>query len=93
MNILKPSWLSLPSILFFAGCGLIHGRSPTVNVLGSYFPAWMACIVIGLFLTLITREVLIGVKLNNHLYPAPLLVYLGMLLLFTFAVWLALFNH
>jgi hypothetical protein len=53
----------------------------------------MACIVIGLFLTLITREVLIGVKLNNHLYPAPLLVYLGMLLLFTFAVWLALFNR
>ena len=93
MNILKPSWLSLPSILFFTGCGLIHGRSPTVNVLGSYFPAWMACIVIGLFLTLITREVLIGVKLNNHLYPAPLLVYLGMLLLFTFAVWLALFNR
>ena len=93
MNIIKPSRLSLPSILFFAGCGLIHGRSPTVNVLGSYFPAWMACIVIGLFLTLITREVLIGVKLNNHLYPAPLLVYLGMLLLFTFAVWLALFNR
>ena len=71
---------------------MLHGHSPTVDVLGSYFPAWMACIVIGLFLTLITRELLIGLKLNNHLYPAPL-VYLGMLLLFTFAVWLALFNH
>ena len=72
---------------------MLQGHSPTINVLGSYFPAWMACIVIGLVLTLITRELLIGLKLNNHLYPAPLLVYLGMLLLFTFAVWLALFNR
>ena len=92
MNILKPSALSLPSILFFAGCGMLHGHSPTVDVLGSYFPAWMACIITGLLLTLITRELLIGLKINNHLYPAPL-VYLGMLLLFTFAVWLALFNR
>ena len=71
---------------------MLHGHSPTVDVLGSYFPAWMACIITGLLLTLITRELLIGLKLNNHLYPAPL-VYLGMLLLFTFAVWLALFNR
>ena len=72
---------------------MLHDHSPTVDVLGSYFPAWMACIITGLLLTLITRELLIGLKLNNHLYPAPLLVYLGMLLLFTFAVWLALFNR
>jgi len=92
MKHFKPLYLLLPGIAFCAGCGLLHGRSPTVNVLGSYFPAWMACIVIGLLLTLITRELLIGLKLNNHLYPTPL-VYLGMLLLFTFAVWLALFNR
>ena len=72
---------------------MLHGHSPTVDVLGSYFPAWMACIITGLLLTLITRELLIGLKLNNHLYPAPLPVYLGMLMLFTFAVWLALFNR
>ena len=92
MNILKPSWLSLPAILFFAGCGLIHGHSPTFNILGSYFPAWMVCIVTGLVLTLISRQLLIGLKLNSHLYLVPL-VYLGMMVLFTFAVWLALFNH
>ena len=92
MKILKPLYPVLPLIVFCAGCGLLHGHSPTVNVLGSYFPAWMACIVAGLVLTLISRELFIGLKLNNHLYPAPL-VYLGMLLLFTFAVWLALFNH
>ena len=93
MRILKPLYPVLPVISFCGGCGTLQGRSPTINVLGSYFPAWMACIVTGLLLTLITRELLIGLKLNNHLYPAPLLVYLGMLLLFTFAVWLALFNH
>jgi hypothetical protein len=90
MKILRALYLVLPVIAFCAGCG--SGHSPTVNVLGSYFPAWMACIIIGLLLTLITRELLIGLRLNHHLYPAPL-VYLGMLLLFTFAVWLALFNR
>jgi hypothetical protein len=91
MKHLKLSFLVLSGIPFCAGCDF-SGRSPTINVLGSYFPAWMACIVMGLFLTLITRELLIGMKLNNHLYPAPL-VYLGMLMLFTFAAWLALFNR
>ena len=93
MKNVKRLYPVLPVILFCAGCGMLHGHSPTVDVLGSYFPAWMACIITGLLLTLITRELLIGLKLNNHLYPAPLLVYLGMLLLFTFAVWLALFNR
>lgn len=66
-------------------------RSPTFDVLGSYFPAWMACIISGILLTLITRQLLIGFKLNTHLYPAPV-VYVCMMILFTMAVWLVLFK-
>ena len=66
-------------------------HSPTVDVLGSYFPAWMVCIVAGLILTVIVRQLLIGIKLNSHLRPA-LLVYVCMTILWTMAVWLVFFK-
>ena len=67
-------------------------NSPTVDVLGSYFPAWMACIVLGLLLTLITRQILIGFKLNAYLRVAPL-VYICMMISWTLAVWLIGFKN
>jgi positive regulator of sigma E activity len=45
-----------------------------------------------LALTLITRQVLIGLKLNTHLHPAPL-VYICMLVSFTLTLWLAFFQN
>jgi hypothetical protein len=69
----------------------IQGHSPTFDVVGSYFPAWMACIISGILLTVVTRQLLIGFKLNAHLYPAPV-VYVCMMILFTMAVWLAFFK-
>lgn len=69
----------------------MKAHSPTVDVLGSYFPAWMVCIVAGLILTVIVRQLLIGLKLNAHLRPAGL-VYVCMTILWTMAVWLVFFN-
>ena len=73
------------------GCDSMQDRSPTFDVVGSYFPAWMACIISGILLTLVTRQLLIGFRLNAHLYPAPV-VYVCMMILFTMAVWLVLFK-
>ena len=69
----------------------MNARSPTIDVLGSYFPAWMLCIVVGLVLTIVVRQVLIGFKLNVHLRPAGL-TYVCMTILFTLAVWLVCFK-
>lgn len=69
----------------------MQSHSPTLDVVGSYFPAWMACILIGIGLTLVARQVLIGFKIHAHLRPAPL-VYLCMMILFTLAVWLVFFR-
>jgi hypothetical protein len=74
-----------------AGCRSMRDRSPTVDVLGSYFPAWMACIISGIVLTLVTRQLLIGFKLDAHLHPAAV-VYVCMMILFTMTVWLAFFK-
>jgi hypothetical protein len=77
--------------LALSGCSA-NDHSPTVDILGSYFPAWIICLVLGLALTLITRQILIGLKVNTHLFPAPL-VYISMLVTFTLALWLSFFRN
>ncbi len=71
---------------------ILFAHSPTLDVLGSYFPAWMACILLGLALTLITRQILIGCKLNAYLRLAPL-VYVCLLISWTLVVWLIGFKN
>jgi hypothetical protein len=71
---------------------LAFAHSPTLDVLGSYFPAWMECIILGMALTLITRQVLIGLKLDAHLRVAPL-VYVCMMVSWTLVVWLICFRN
>lgn len=83
----RSSLLILPAIL--AGCS---SRSPTIDIVGSYFPAWLLCIVIGLALTLITRQLLVGLKLNAHVRPAAV-VYPCMIILYTLAVWLVIYKN
>ena len=91
MQATKFKFFYLPMGLMFSGCSS-NDHSPTVDILGSYFPAWIICLVLGLALTLITRQILIGFKVNTHLYPAPL-VYVSMLVSFTLILWLSFFRN
>jgi len=45
-------------ILAFVAVQLFSHRSPTVDILGSYFPSWMVCIISGLTLTLIAHWII-----------------------------------
>ena len=74
------------------GCAVSGYHSPTIDVLGSYFPAWMICIVVGLALTLISRLLLIAMGINSHLRPAAI-VYPSLMAIFTFVTWLAFFRN
>jgi len=80
-----------PSALLSAGCRAAAMRSPTIDVLGSYFPAWMLCILLGLATTIIVRQILVGLRLDSHLRTAGL-VYVCMMILWTMTAWLVLFN-
>jgi len=42
-------------IVVFAIVRIFSHHSPTIDILGSYFPAWMVCILSGLTLTLIAH--------------------------------------
>jgi hypothetical protein len=42
-------------VIAFVAVQLLGHHSPTVDILGSYFPAWMVCIISGLTLTFIVH--------------------------------------
>ena len=73
--------------LFTTGCAL----SPSVNILGSFFPAWLISIVTGLLLALIAWRVLIATGVAPYLKPGAL-VYPCLAALLIFASWLFLFG-
>jgi YtcA family len=67
------------------------GCDPILNIEGSFFPAWMASMVIGLALTAASRYLFAVTRLEPHLGP-PLLIYSSLALLLTAATWLVLYR-
>jgi YtcA family len=61
--------------------------SPSRNILGSYFPSWMVCALVGLMVALAARAALKAAGLLSEV-PAPLLVLLSIGCATTFALWL-----
>jgi hypothetical protein len=67
-------------------------RSPTMDLLGSYFPAWMLCAVIGIVASVIIRQILAVAGINDYVI-APLLTYAGLAVSATLLAWLLWFGH
>jgi hypothetical protein len=63
-------------------------RAPSVDVLGSFFPAWLLCFVAGIVLAAMVRLLLL--RLNMKV-PFPILAYPSLAAFFTFTLWLVLF--
>jgi hypothetical protein len=73
------------AVILLTSCG----RAPSFDVLGSFFPAWLACLALGLLLTVGARSLL----LRLHVVIAlPVLTYPSLTALLTFALWLAFFR-
>src|SRR5207237_3671847 len=53
-------------VLLFGASRFLSHHSLTVNVLGSYFPAWMVCILSGLALTLIAHWIVHVRQLESY---------------------------
>lgn len=65
--------------------------APTTNVFGSYFPSWMLCVLGGIAATVVVRQILVRTHFDRRL-PAPVLIYLAMIVLFSLAAWLTWLN-
>ena len=76
---------SMLAVLLLASCG----RAPSFDIFGSFFPAWIACLGLGLLLTVASRWLL----LRLHIVIAlPIVTYPSLTALFTCALWLAFFR-
>ena len=64
-------------------------RAPSFDILGSFFPAWLVCLMAGLLLVLAARWVLLRVRVS---LAAPVLTYPSLTVFFTLALWLILFR-
>jgi len=75
----------LLAVIICTGCS----RAPSFDILGSFFPAWLLCLTLGLLLTAIARWLLLRVRVVLAL---PILTYPSLTAIFTFALWLIFFR-
>ena len=85
MNTIKT--LPFLALVFLTGCRGI----PSINLCGTFFPAWMLCVAIGIIAALVLRRVFVRTQIEHHLGPLPL-VYLCLWALFTLLSWLFFFR-
>jgi hypothetical protein len=64
-------------------------RAPSFDLLGSFFPAWLVCLALGLLLTFAVRWALVRLHVVIAL---PTLIYPCLTALITLALWLAFFR-
>jgi hypothetical protein len=74
-------------VLLATGCS----RAPTFNILGSFFPAWILCGVLGILLAAVVRVVFVRTNFEQELSPL-ILIYPCLAAFFTFTIWLLFFS-
>lgn len=75
------------SLLPVLGCS----RAPSFSILGSFFPSWILCGVLGILLTVVVRIFFVRAHFEQELSPL-ILVYPCLALFFTFSIWLVFFR-
>ena len=78
-------------------CGLVLGlllltscsRAPSFDIVGSFFPAWLVCLIVAIVLTAFTGWLLRRLHIPLAL---PTLTFPCLTAVFTFALWLVFFG-
>jgi YtcA family len=65
--------------------------SPSFNLLGSYFPAWIICFAAATALTTVIHSVLTKTKVVTELWPLPI-VYPCLISFLSCTLWIIFFN-
>jgi len=74
-------------VLLTTGCS----RAPSFNILGSFFPAWILCAVLGILLTVVVRILFVRLNFEQELSPL-ILIYPCLAVFFMFFIWLLFFS-
>lgn len=75
------------AVLLDTGCS----RAPSFNILGSFFPAWLLCGIVGIVLAVATRFLFLRIDFEKELSPL-ILVYPCLAMFYTFTTWLLFFS-
>lgn len=73
------------ALIITAGCS----RAPSFDVMGSFFPAWLVCLIFGIIFAISARWLF---QRLNVLIIYPVVVYPCLAALLTFALWLLFFS-
>jgi YtcA family len=76
-------WCAAATLGLLGGCD----GAPSRNILGSYFPSWMVCALVGIALALVARAIFKATGLLGEI-PVPFVVMLAIACAGTFAMWL-----
>lgn len=82
--------LRLPFLLvlaFLSGCG----RAPSFNILGSFFPAWLICMFVGVLAAVLVYWVFARKEWDKHI-PWAIMVYPCFAAFIAFTTWLIFFG-
>ena len=90
MSPIRPSQIVGTISIILAACGLAScAKAPAMDILGSFFPAWLVCLVPGILLTVLVQQLLARRRMK---LSYPVLVYPCLTALFTFLTWLIFFH-
>ena len=87
MKTAKRNVVGSAALLLLTGCG----RAPAINIIGSFFPAWMICLTAGVILVFAARFILLRYRLETEVGPLALF-YPCVVILFTCLLWLIFFR-
>ena len=84
---LPASLFCLPLLL--GGCAQINSCAPSLDVYGSYFPAWLICLMVGVILTILVSLVGLVFDLGTRILGP--LVPISLILIFSITTWFLFF--
>lgn len=64
---------------------------PQINIIGSFFPSWMLCALIGIVAALFGRWLFVRVGIDAYVGPRGV-VYSSLAILVTLLLWVAFFR-
>jgi YtcA family len=80
----------LLSAIWYSGDAQIASLVPSLDVYGSYFPAWLICLIVGVILTVIVSQIgrLLDLSALRKFGP---LIPVSLILIFSVATWFLFF--
>jgi len=62
---------------------------PRISIVGSFFPSWILCGLIGIAASLVARRILVKARIDPYVGPR-VLFYLSLATLVTLVLWVTL---